>query len=148
MPLFNSSLCLAAQTPVNACTSVVLPWSTWPIVPIFASGCRGKDGFFSLLILLIFLQMFANYSRIKFCKLINVKTSSDFGRILSLCSVLPFSRRLPFSFSSSFLSLFGLFRFLYNLQVYLHDLSCYYVSTNSLSLSHSLVPRIETDSTT
>jgi hypothetical protein len=50
MPRFSSSLCRDAQTPVKACTKVVLPWSTCPMVPMFTSGCLGK-ALLSLLIL-------------------------------------------------------------------------------------------------
>ncbi len=50
MPRLSSSLCREAQTPVKACTRVVLPWSTWPMVPMFTCGCLGR-ALFSLLML-------------------------------------------------------------------------------------------------
>lgn len=42
MPRLSSSLWRDAQVPVNAWTRVVLPWSTWPMVPMLTSGCFGR----------------------------------------------------------------------------------------------------------
>jgi len=44
MPRFSSSLWREAQTPVSAWTRVVLPWSTWPMVPMLISGWLGGLG--------------------------------------------------------------------------------------------------------
>src|SRR3989344_8176057 len=38
IPRFISSLCVSVHLPDSVWTRVVLPWSTWPIIPMFIPG--------------------------------------------------------------------------------------------------------------
>src|SRR5687768_17260504 len=45
MPRLISSECSSVHLPDNALVSVVLPWSTWPIMPMLTSGWAAPSVF-------------------------------------------------------------------------------------------------------